>query len=391
VTSEVTSPNRDELELKARLSLLLVAPLSGLAQAGLSPILPKLSEHFAGQPGADTLVRLLVSAVPAAMILGSLGGGILADRYGQRRVLLWALFFYALAGTSGYFVDNLPGLLAGRVLLGVCNAAASVIVAAIIASRFAQQLRDRWLGFFVTAGTGSAIAMLLVAGALGERNWRLVFLLHIVALVALLIIAMAVPEHKSAAPTRAAKVQGNFPLVFVLYGLAIGALVSVSTIFLPYFLKAIGETNSQRIASAIIPNAIAGAIMSFAYGWVRARMGTVSIFVAAFGLGAVGMLTMIITRSYSGALVANVLVGAAVGLVAPHIISAAAEATPRERRSSVIGIVRAAASAGPIVIQLSLEPVTLNYGIGHTLLALAAFDFLVAGLTIPGRRWLLPA
>jgi MFS family permease len=324
------------------------------------------------------------------MILGSLGGGILADRYGQRRVLLWALFFYAMAGTSGYFFDNLPTLLAGRILLGVCNAAASVIVAAIIANRFAQGLRDRWLGFFVTAGTGSAIAMLLVAGALGERNWRLVFLLHIVALVSLLVIAIAVPEHKPAATARTAKVQGRFPLVFVLYGLAIGALISVSTIFLPYFLKAIGETNSQRIAAAIIPNAIAGAIMSFAYGWVRARMGTVSIFVATFGLGAVGMLTMVIARSYGGALVANVLVGAAVGLVAPHIISAAADATPRERRSSVIGIVRAAASAGPIVIQLSLEPVTLNYGIRHTLLVLAAFDLLVAGLTIPGRRWLLP-
>ena len=57
----------------------------------------------------------------------------------------------------------------------------------------------------------------------------------------------------------------------------------------------------------------------------------------------------------------------------------------------MIGVVRGAASAGPIVIQLSLEPISLNYGVHTSLLALAAFAVVVAALTIPGRRWLLPA
>jgi MFS family permease len=87
--------------MAARLCLLLALPLSGMAQSGLAPIMPRLSEHFAAVPNADMLVRLMASGLSFAMIAGSLAGAMVGDRFGQRRVLIWALVVYGFAGTAG--------------------------------------------------------------------------------------------------------------------------------------------------------------------------------------------------------------------------------------------------------------------------------------------------
>ena len=47
-----------------------MGPLSGLAQAALGPILPQITAHFASEPNAGVLVRLMVSGLSAAMIVG---------------------------------------------------------------------------------------------------------------------------------------------------------------------------------------------------------------------------------------------------------------------------------------------------------------------------------
>lgn len=383
-------PNADsrvtEIGLSARLSILLVAPLSGLAQSGLSPVLPRISEHFAGEPGADTLVRLLVSSVTAAMVFGSLAGGFLADRYGQRRTLIWMLAAFAVVGSSGYVLESLSSLLVSRVLLGVLTAAAGVIVAAIITTRIAEHRRDSWIGYLTVAGTFGAIALLLLAGALGASDWRLVFLLHAIAIPALVLIAILLPptgeirgEKRESGPVR-------FPFAMTFVGLSVGAVAASSVVFLPYHLAAIGEGNPQRIATAILPNAIAGGVIAYGYGWFRKKLGVIPIFLLGFALAAAGMIGIVASGTYVGALLGMVLVGAAIALLGPNIISATAGAAAPEQRTRSIGFVRAGFYSGPLLAQLALEPVSLNYGASSALLALGGFTVVMFVLTLAGRR-----
>ena len=47
----------DHLSLAACIALCLLGPLSGLAQSGLSPIMPQITAHFASDPNADKPAR----------------------------------------------------------------------------------------------------------------------------------------------------------------------------------------------------------------------------------------------------------------------------------------------------------------------------------------------
>ena len=100
-------------------------------------------------------------------------GGMLADRYGAKRVLGWAALAWVTAtlGMAGAGVVAL--LLAGRFVLGVAEAPMFPAAARAIASWMPEGLRGRANGMVVAAiGLGSAVAPPLVSFAMLRWGWR---------------------------------------------------------------------------------------------------------------------------------------------------------------------------------------------------------------------------
>ncbi len=384
-TLAVTNTSAGEITLQARLGLLLVTPLSGLAQAGLSPILPKISAHFAGEPQVDVLVRLLVSSVPFAMIFGSAAGGFLADRLGQRRTLLWALLGYAMAGSAGFVLNDLRAVLASRFVLGMFNAACGVIAAAIITTRVRAATRDKWLGFFTMAGTLGSIVILVLVGIAGAYHWQWVFLFYLLAIPVLLLLRITLPAdgQSSRAPDEAKR--GRFPWSLAGFGFACGVVAATTTLFLPYHLAHIGETQPQRVAGALVANGLVGAAVSFRYGWIRKRLGIIQVFVLGFGAAAAGTAIIVSVPTYAGAITGVAFMGSAIGLLGPNLFAAVAAATPHERQTRIIGLVRTVFYSAPLLSQIPLELVSQRFGIAGALMVLAIFEVLMIALSTLAR------
>ena len=85
MSSEKAAGEGAHLPLAACIALCAMGPLSGLAQSALPPILPQITAHFAAEPDAGVLVRLMVSGLSAAMIVGAFASGFLAERIGELR------------------------------------------------------------------------------------------------------------------------------------------------------------------------------------------------------------------------------------------------------------------------------------------------------------------
>lgn len=86
-----------------RLTLLLLAALTIMSGATISPALPAMTVHFADHPNAALLVKLSLTIVGLAIAVSAPVGGLLVDRFGRRPVLLVSLLLYALGGASGWW------------------------------------------------------------------------------------------------------------------------------------------------------------------------------------------------------------------------------------------------------------------------------------------------
>jgi MFS family permease len=127
---------------KVKTSLLLVGSLTIASMITISASLPDMSAHFKDFPGGPSLVKLSLSLPALFIALSATLAGAFIDRAGRLKLLSAALVLYAFAGSSGYWLNNLYGILAGRALLGVSVGISMTIVTTLVADYYHGQARQ---------------------------------------------------------------------------------------------------------------------------------------------------------------------------------------------------------------------------------------------------------
>ena len=81
-----------------------------------------MAEVFSGSPNAQFLTKLVLTTPALFIVVCAPLAGVIIDRYGRLKFLFASLLLYGFAGASGFFLDDLNHILAGRALLGVAVA-----------------------------------------------------------------------------------------------------------------------------------------------------------------------------------------------------------------------------------------------------------------------------
>lgn len=117
----------------------------------------------------------IFSAGILGLMPGSLFGGVLADRYGRRTVLLGAITIFGTCSLFTAYAWNLPTLIIARLLTGVGLGAALPTVIALTAEAASERYRGRAVSLmFCGMPLGGALATVLGMESIGG-NWRTVF------------------------------------------------------------------------------------------------------------------------------------------------------------------------------------------------------------------------
>jgi ACS family glucarate transporter-like MFS transporter len=166
---------------------------------------------IAGAPLADELkissvqMGYLFSAFAWAYVLGQVPGGALLDRFGSRRVYLWAIVLWSLFTAAQAFVGLIPwvpvvaSLFLLRFLLGAAEAPSFPGNARIVANWFPNSERGTASAIFNSAQYFSIVAFGPLMGWLTHAfGWRQVFLaMGVIGLAAAALFFLVVD-----APTR---------------------------------------------------------------------------------------------------------------------------------------------------------------------------------------------
>lgn len=146
---------------------------------------------------SDSQTGLLGSSVLIGYLFGALSAGLLGDRIGRKKVMMWALAIYSLATLVAAASPSWTFLFVFRMLAGFGTGAESAIIAPFLSEFVAARYRGRFVGslagFFSFGYVGSALLGFLVIPT-HDESWRTVQVITALPIVLLLWWRRSIPE-----------------------------------------------------------------------------------------------------------------------------------------------------------------------------------------------------
>ena len=156
--------------------------MAAVDQTLLATATPAIAASLGGLRDTSWIaVAYLLASATIVPLYGRLG-----DRYGRRDMLLAALAVFALGSLACGAAQNLPQLIAARVLQGLGGGGLMMLSQAIIGELVPPRERPRFQGYFALVFTSSSIAGPVLGGlVVSQFSWRWLFLANLpLALVA---------------------------------------------------------------------------------------------------------------------------------------------------------------------------------------------------------------
>jgi MFS family permease len=156
-----------------------------------TPVLPLFAQSLGAGPGQIGWI-IMASTLPG--ILMSFPAGVLADRFGQRRLLIAALTIFASAPWLYLIVQSAWQLAAVRFYHGFATAVFSTVASATIAQRYHSDRAARLSSFSSATIIGRSLAPFLGGALLSLASIRSVYLACAVGGALALAVGLALRE-----------------------------------------------------------------------------------------------------------------------------------------------------------------------------------------------------
>ncbi|MBB6098767.1 MFS family permease [Deinobacterium chartae] len=380
----------------SRLTLLLIASLTVMSGAIIAPGLPAMRAHFAAEPHADVLVRLVLTIVGLAIALTAPLIGWLLDRVGRRPVLIAGLVLYTLSGASGLIAQTLPQVMVGRLILGVAVAALMTAGSALASDLFHGRERARFLSQQSAFTNLGGVVFIPLAGLLATLSWRAPFIAYLLPLL-LLPLTLALPRHTHVTPDPARPAQTDrIPWNAILIGYATAFLYMLVFYLIPSQLPfRLAELGANSTSSGLLlgTGTLAGGITGLAYARFAGRL----VPTRAAGLGllllATGWFIIHLAPTLPLTLLGLIVGSIGGGITLPNINTWIAHLAPPHARGRVLAGLTSSTFLAQFLSPLAAAPLIAAGGIPHAFtfgtllaLALAATLLLLPEHVSSGRR-----
>ena len=367
-------------------AVLLLAAMTIMANATISPALPGLKAHYADVPRIDTLAGLILTLPSLAILLSANLMGWLADTVDRQKLLLASGLLYAIGGTSGLWADGLTAMLAGRVVLGVGVAGTMILATTWAADLWQGPARERFLGLQGASMSAGGIVVILLGGLLASLHWRGAFGTYLIVLPVTLLALVALAPYARARVARPAQGRGGdggaMPWrAFAFVGSLAFAFMTVFYVMptrLPFFLGELGvdsPLNVGLIMAVMTATMIPGAL---AYGRIRQRLSIMAVFALSWAMMAAGMMVIGLADGPATVVAGVAVMGLGMGPSMPNYMTYWMAQVPPMLRGRASGLLTMAFFAGQFASPLVTAPLVGAVGLGPTFEWLAAFQVALA-------------
>ncbi len=384
------SPKRDPNRAAVRITLLAASSIAIFAGATLAPALPAIRENFRDVPNIDLMVRLVLTL--PALFIGLLSPfvGLVVDKIGRMRVLVVSILVGALAGISGYFVDTLGLLLAGRAILGIAVAGSMTSATTLIADYYEGPARSSFLGLQSgVMGLGGAF-VLAVAGIMADISWRTPFLIYLVPFIVLPFVVLILYEPQldqwcgedvaalgdaAACAGAAARDDQNFgvstakkePIPYGLLSfiytavLVMVVLYFVIPIQLPFYLLEKTQASATQSGLSVSVATLSFALSSMFLAKRMARLDHITVLLLGYIMMGIGLSLITVSGGSVVMYPGLISAGIGIGIAFPNLYVWLANSAPLAIRGRALGGMNTALFLGQFISPIISQPVVASY------------------------------
>lgn len=357
----------------------------GFVRFGYSLVLPAMQAGLGLSP-AD--MGLVAGASHAAYLLGSLPAGVLATRFGARRVVVGGLLLAALGELATALAPGLATLLLGQVTAGGAIAGVIVPTLALSPGWFPPRFWGLATGIVVGGGgLGFAVSGLVVPPLIGlhpEKGWRIAWggmLTFVLIGAALGGLLLRDPPRRLERPALLASLRAvaGRPViwqlggVFLLYGLA---YITFGTFFTAHLVvgRGVSAVDAGQLWAL---NGIVGIPGAIVAGVAADRLGHRPTLVMLYAAQGASLLLLGLGASWGWYLAAALLYGFTIwsfaGVISAACGSAVGPSLAPAAVSLAVTLMSVGQMLGPVVGGLLADP---DGGYTRALLVGAGADLL---------------
>lgn len=347
--------------------------------AAVAPSLPELSAHFSKTPDIDLLARLVVSIPTLLLALAGPLVGLVADRLGRKRLLVFALLLYAVAGTVPVILNDLHAILATRIALGLAMGILFTLAPALLADYYDDiPSRRKAIATYAAATATGGVLFVLLGGVMADIHWRGPFLLYLVGLFLLPTLLATITEPRPQLPTVNTTVASDRPvhtpwvalIAIYLMVAATGGVFLQMPLNLPFLMVEIGVTQASIAGYAIAWPLALMAVCGPLFPKFRARLSNAWIYsFIATGLG-IGYALLALADSLVIVLIALFAFGVGMSQMYANSNTWLMGLTDPKHRTRVIGGLTTAIYLGQFVLPFVAQPIIRDAGIRQSFLVL---------------------
>ena len=330
-----------------------------MAGATIAPSLPEMTKAFPDNEAAETLVKLVLTIPGLFIALTSPLSGWFIDKFGRIRLLTFMLVLYAVAGSSGLYLNTLLEIIIGRAFLGLAVGGIMTTAVALIGDYFEGEERQSFLG--VQAGIMALSGTLFISfgGILSDISWRYPFAIYLLALLAAPMVLLFLKEPKKVKYDINRALEVRIPkLAWTIY---IVSFIGMTTFYLmpvqiPFLMQEISSVGNTETGLAISVVMLIGGIMSFQYAKFKKRFTHYQIYGLTFLSMGIGYLLISQANSYAMTFPGLLISGVGAGLLMPNSNLCLVSLASPQNRGKVLGFLTTFIFLGQFASPLLFQP-----------------------------------
>jgi MFS family permease len=311
----------------------------------LTPVFPSVMEQFAI---SSQEVGLLISMYTLPGIFLAPVTGLLADRYGRKKVLVPSLLLFAAAGTACAFAPDFEALLALRVLQGCGGAALQGLNNTVIGDLYTGRERMEAIGYNASVQNLATLTNPLLGGLVALAGWFYPFFIPLLALPVAWFVAFHLESREPPSKRQsmaqylggAMKGIGTRPMIALFIGHFVSVMISfgVLMVYIALLMSERFGASPLDIGIVVAASSIVGTLVSTQAGPISRVMTPRQMIVAGFLLSSVGVALNLVMPGLWLLLIPAFIKGVSQGIMNPPMYMLLLEGAPASSRAGIMAL-----------------------------------------------------